>query len=90
MIQTNAAIYLGIVTACILEGCSSALVMVTRVPGGYEVKGSVKYGLGKGEGSCFMAHTFRDAETQVSDTSDLTNAARLAGDQIAASLRHAS
>ena len=86
MIQSNSAMYLGILTACVLERCPAATVIVTRESGGYEIRGSVKYGPGKGEGSAFQSHRFLDAETVGIREVDLRMAARISGDDKGAAL----
>lgn len=86
MIITNSALYMGLVTACILERCPDALVHIARTENGYEVSGTRKVGTGTAARSFLEAHRFLDSETASFETSGLTYAARLAGDGVGARL----
>lgn len=86
MINENAAIYIGIVTACILETVPEATVVVRRYskPESYEVIGTGRAKTGE---SVQCAHCFSVVEVAVAPSSHLVNAARLAGDSVGLQLR---
>ncbi len=91
MINENAAMYIGIVTACILDRCPAATIITekTHSPDGYRVAGSVK---GKQEGAVaqFAAHDFTEAQVRVASAKDLAFGARAAGDSVGSQLAAAS
>lgn len=89
MIQTNAALYIGIVTACVLDRCPDATVHTERRPGSYEITCMRKVGTGETTRSVFDKHLFYEAETAAVGANALTEAARAAGETIAHSLASA-
>lgn len=93
MINTNSALYLGILQACVLERCPSATLLAKRLEGnvnrGYEVTGMIKVGEGSGARSFASVHSFLDHETNAQTPRLLTEAARLAGDDMGAILASA-
>lgn len=86
MINTNSAMYVGLLTTCILDRCPGATVHVTRVlgatGGGYELTAMVKVGTGTEARSGVRVHVFRDSETATRSAGDVATAARVAGDEI--------
>ncbi len=89
MINENSAIYIGIVTAVVLERCPTATVHTERSAGGYEMTCMRKAGVGKDAISVFDKHNFSDAETRAVSAAALAAAARTAGETIGASLVNA-
>jgi hypothetical protein len=86
MIQKNAALYIGIVTACVLDRCPDATVHTERRPGSYEMTCMRKVGVGTEARSVFDRHTFFEAETAAVSANALTESARVAGETIGVTL----
>ncbi len=88
MINENAAIYIGIVTTCILETTPSANVIARKLgPGladGYEIIGTGKAKTGE---SVQATHYFTVDQVRSVSAADLQQAARLAGDSVGLQLR---
>jgi hypothetical protein len=97
MIVTNAALYIGMVTACILDNCPKAIVHVERTvstPGtptveGYTVTGTVKVGTGASARSFQSGHQFTIGEVANASGEFLVKSARMAGDQLGVILAQA-
>ncbi len=91
MINENASIYIGIVTACILETAPTATVIVRKlvmsapIDDGYEVIGTAK---DKQGASVQASHLFATAHVRTVSARDLQQAARLAGDSVGHQLRN--
>ncbi len=92
MIETNSAMYIGIVVACVLDNCPSAVVHTERMgaPDGYRIRGMVKVGEGATARSVHADHEFLDAETRSVAAQYLTDSARRAGDSIGVQLARAT
>ncbi len=95
MINTNAALYIGIVTACVLECAPDASVRTERnekitMPPGYRIVGMRKVGSGSDARSVVAEHMFLDAEVRDASAQHLGDSARIAGDSIGAQLARAT
>lgn len=95
MINTNSALYIGLVVACVLDNAPKATIHVVRVHGtrhndGYMIRGMVKAGSGAEARSVHADHYFTDAETRAASAQHLTDSARIAGDSIGAQLARAT
>lgn len=94
MINTNSALYIGLVVACVLDNCPTANVHVERIVSaageGYRVRGMRKVGEGAVARSVHADHSFLDAETRAVAAAHLTHSARVAGDSIGVQLLRAT
>ena len=86
MITTNSALYMGIVSACVLDRCPDATIHIERAPGGYHIDAMRKVGAGADARSFVSRHAFLDAETSAVSSQALTDAARIAGNGLGAIL----
>jgi hypothetical protein len=82
MMSTNAALYLGVFQAVVLERCPTATLVTVRavsnVEAGYQIRCMVETAK---NGSVGHTHSFFDNACDALNGASLTDAARIAGEQ---------